>query len=87
MSDKTHRLAIDVEEAAALRDKFYNATIIERIDVNPDLAKFRVRPDLPIPNFEPGQYVALGLGNWEPRVGGAQKEEVQEKRLKKLKIL
>ena len=61
LTDNTHRDELDAKDAAALRDKLYNATIIERIDVNPDLARFRVKPDIPIPEFEPGQYVALGL--------------------------
>ena len=64
LTDNTRRDELDAKDAAALRDKLYNATIIERIDVNPDLARFRVKPDIPIPEFEPGQYVALGLGNW-----------------------
>ena len=43
-----------------------------------------MKPDIPIPEFEPGQYVALGLGNWEPRLEGTQQEKVPEKRLSKL---
>jgi ferredoxin/flavodoxin---NADP+ reductase len=43
-----------------------NATLVERIDVAPSLAIFRVRPDvIPAasePWFVPGQYVTLGLG-------------------------
>jgi ferredoxin--NADP+ reductase len=44
-----------------------NATLIERIDVAPALAIFRVRPDA-IPQdggpwFVPGQYVTLGIGD------------------------
>jgi len=42
-----------------------NATLVERIDVAPALAIFRVRPDaIPVdggPWFVPGQYVTLGL--------------------------
>lgn len=45
---------------------FANATLVERIDVAPSLAIFRVRPDaVPAaaePWFIPGQYVTLGLG-------------------------
>ncbi len=33
-----------------------------------------VRPDWQLPHFEAGQYTTLGLGFWEPRVGGAQAE-------------
>jgi NAD(P)H-flavin reductase len=41
-----------------------NATLLERIDLDPTLAIFRIRPDdLPsgdAPWFVPGQYVTLG---------------------------
>ncbi|MDB4338937.1 ferredoxin--NADP reductase [bacterium] len=84
MSDTIDSTTIDSDEADRLREKFYNATIVERIDKNPDLARFRVQPDHPIPDFEPGQYVALGLGNWEPRLDGTQNEVVPEKRIRKL---
>lgn len=67
-----------------LREQFYNATIIDRIDATEDLAKFRVRPDAPIPAFEPGQYVVLGLGNWEPRLIGTQVEDVPVKKARKI---
>lgn len=43
----------------------YNATVVDRIDLTPSLALFRVLPDnLPAPGdpwFEGGQYVTLGL--------------------------
>lgn len=43
----------------------YNATITQRIDLEPTLSVFRVRPDTPFsedgaPWFVPGQYVTLG---------------------------
>ncbi len=38
-----------------------NATITEREDVSPSVARFRIRPDGGVPAFEPGQYLALGL--------------------------
>lgn len=49
----------------------YNATLLERIDLTGKLAIFRVRPDATwgkrkdgtIPDFEPGQYVSLGLND------------------------
>jgi ferredoxin--NADP+ reductase len=44
-----------------------NATLVERIDLAPTLAIFRIRPDdLPVdgaPWFVPGQYVTLGEGD------------------------
>ena len=84
MSDTIDSAPLEAEEIQQLREKLYNATIVERIDAHSDLARFRIRPDAGIPAFEPGQYVALGLGNWEPRLKGTQPDEVPEKRLRKL---
>lgn len=84
LSDIIGPAPLEAAEATQLREKFYNATIIERIDANSDLARFRIRPDNPIPAFEPGQYVALGIGNWERRLAGTQPEEVPEKKLRRL---
>lgn len=38
-----------------------NATLVKRIEITPELLIFWVKPDAGIPNFLPGQYVALGL--------------------------
>lgn len=38
-----------------------NATLADRIDLTPSIARFRIRPDDGVPAFEPGQYLALGL--------------------------
>ena len=48
------------------RSLTYNATLVERIDLTPQLAIFKVRPDGPLagdPRFLPGQYLTLGLNN------------------------
>ena len=82
--DTVSSVPLDADEVQQLREKHYNATIIQRIDANDELARFRIRPDLPIPPFKPGQYVAVGLGNWEARLEGTQPEEVPEKKLRKL---
>lgn len=51
-----------------------NATLIDRRDVNEELAIVRVRPDAgPVPAFRPGQYITLGL----PREDSTQTAEVQ----------
>ncbi|MEM9585953.1 MAG: ferredoxin--NADP reductase [Planctomycetota bacterium] len=76
--------AIDPKRAEELRAKFYNATLIDRRDVHDDLACFRVRPDAGVPQFKAGQYVAIGLGYWEPRLRGTQHEDVPEKRRQKV---
>ncbi len=57
----------------------YNATLVERIDMTDKLAIFRVQPDADwgvdksgqIPDFEGGQYVALGLNNQDDPEKGA----------------
>ncbi|TWU16700.1 Ferredoxin--NADP reductase [Allorhodopirellula heiligendammensis] len=74
----------DPEEQQQLRDQFYNATIIDRIDLTEDLSKFRIRPDEPLPPFEPGQYLAIGLGNWEPRLSGTQTQELPVNKTRKI---
>ena len=84
MSETIDSAPLRADEVQELREKLYNATIIERIDAHSDLARFRIRPDGGIPPFEPGQYVALGLGNWESRLPGTQPDEIPEKRLRKL---
>ena len=51
-----------------------NSTLIERIEVTPDLLILRVKPDAGVPDFKPGQYVALGLMGVAPRYIGAEPE-------------
>ena len=76
--------ALPESDVSELRDKFYNATIVERVDHTESLARFRIRPDSGVPTFDPGQYVTLGLGNWEPRLADTQPEEVPEKKLRRV---
>lgn len=38
-----------------------NATLVERRAVSPTVVRLRVRPDGPVPDFLPGQYLALGV--------------------------
>lgn len=55
----------------------YNATLVERLDLTPQLAIFKVRPDEPIPGeppFVPGQYVTLGMNNeQQPELGSVRR--------------
>ncbi len=60
----------------ALRKEFYNATVTTISPVHDDLWILRVVTDGPLPVFQPGQYVALGLGEWEPRVAGVDAEHL-----------
>lgn len=67
-----------------LREKHYNATILDRIDNHENLARFLIRPDAGVPEFIAGQYVTLGLGFWEPRLEGTQAEDLPEKKQSKV---
>lgn len=52
-----------------------NATVIQRIDVNPTLMIVRVKPDGPLFSFEPGQYTVLGLLGSVSRVDFSEPDE------------
>ncbi|TWT84368.1 Ferredoxin--NADP reductase [Planctomycetes bacterium CA13] len=79
MSEIVETMPLDDDQVNALKQKYYNATIVDRIDTHGDLARFRIRPDKPFAPFEPGQFVSLGIGNWETRVEGTQDEQLTEK--------
>lgn len=64
------------DECAALRRKYYNATVAAIRWAHSDLMAVRIRPDFALPNHKPGQYSTLGLGAWEPRVEGCQPESL-----------
>jgi len=54
-----------------------NATLVEREDITSDLLILKVKPDFEIPEFLPGQYVAIGLFGSAPRpVGFPQEREI-----------
>ncbi len=76
--------ALAVDEIESLRQKSYNATVIRRIDITSDLARFQIRPDAGVPAFEPGQYVAVGMGYWESRVAETQEENLEPAKLRKM---
>src|SRR5262249_23943959 len=65
------------QEIADLRAQKYNATLLRLTKVHSDLMMMRVRSDFPRPVHKPGQYCALGLGNWEPRFPGCQEEALE----------
>lgn len=54
-----------------------NSTLTDRIEVTPELLILRVKPDSGVPEFKPGQYVALGLPGSADRYHGSlpEKEE------------
>ena len=53
----------------------YNAAVIGREEINPQLLILRVQPDEPLFDFKPGQFAVLGLLGREPRVPEAAPEE------------
>jgi len=53
----------------------YNATVIGREEINPQLVILRARPDAALFDFKPGQFGVLGLLGREPRVPEAMPEE------------
>jgi ferredoxin--NADP+ reductase len=53
----------------------YNATVIGREEINPQLIVMRVQSDGPLFPFVPGQFAVLGLLAGEPRVPEADPEE------------
>ncbi|QQE13207.1 ferredoxin--NADP reductase [Planctomycetota bacterium] len=58
MSEATQKVAMSDIEI----ENPYNAVVTERIDLNPELALFRVTfKDGRVPEFEPGQFATLGL--------------------------
>lgn len=62
-----------------------NATVSERIDFGPELAIFRVVPKAGVvPNFKPGQYVALGLPGTAPRCSSSEPEKKPPKNPEKI---
>ncbi len=77
-------LLLDETEIRELRERHYNATLDEVIEIHEDLRILRVRPDAGVPRFRPGQYTSLGLGYWEPRVEGVQQEELDERRIRRV---
>jgi ferredoxin--NADP+ reductase len=52
-----------------------NATIIKKIEVTPELLIIRVKPDAGVPDFQSGQYVALGLMGSVSRLPDAPPEK------------
>jgi ferredoxin--NADP+ reductase len=53
-----------------------NSTVVGRTNVTKDLIILQVRPDAGVPDFLPGQYVALGLPGSAARYEGAPDEPV-----------
>ena len=72
------------DEIAQLRQQRYNGTVVYQKKLHSDLMLLRLKPDFPRPNHLPGQYCALGLGYWEPRVEGCQAESLKPEEVSRL---
>jgi ferredoxin--NADP+ reductase len=59
--------------APAGDDAWANMTLLERVDLNDELAVFRVLPDAGVPDFEPGQFVVIGVPGDELTKAGKPK--------------
>jgi ferredoxin--NADP+ reductase len=70
-------MSMTPEQIADLRRQKYNATVTRLIKTHSDLLIMRVRPDHPLQPHKPGQYTALGMGHWEPRIPGSAEEALQ----------
>ncbi len=57
----------------------YNATVAAIHFIAPGLFQLKVKPDLPIAPFIPGQYVLLGLSSNVPRLAGLEAEFKEQK--------
>lgn len=65
-------------EIEALRQRLYNADVVEVRSEHPEIAVMRVRPDTPIQPYSPGQWTQLGLGLWESRCSGCPEDNLDE---------
>ncbi|HMO01434.1 MAG TPA: ferredoxin--NADP reductase [Oligoflexia bacterium] len=61
----------------------YNATVVKRIQVADNLIILRIKPDWQIPDFKPGQYVAIGLSESEEDLGDNQSMPTTAKIIKR----
>jgi len=57
----------------------YNATVVQKIQVRPDLIILRVATDDPRSEFAAGQYTTLGLYGFEPRSENSEPETFPSK--------
>ena len=75
-ADRPDGLPADAIER--LRAEHYNAAVQSLVELHRDLRIVRIVPDAGVVPFLPGQYVSVGLGNWEPRVAGVDPEDLDE---------
>ncbi|MBF0449029.1 MAG: ferredoxin--NADP reductase [Magnetococcales bacterium] len=73
-----------VMEQSEKKAPAYNATLLERIDITPQLAIFKVKPDSEHFIFEAGQFTVLGLTWSSPRVPGSDPDTYPEEKAQRL---
>lgn len=66
----------EVSETGAPEPSPYNATVVGREEINPQLLILRLQPDGELFDFKPGQFAVLGMLGSENRVPEADPEEV-----------
>lgn len=59
-----------------MEDSKYNATVVSKIQLTPDLMILRVDTDEPRTDFEAGQYTVIGLYGYEERAENSMEEAV-----------
>jgi len=57
----------------------YNATVVQKIQIQPNLMILRVATDEPRTKFTAGQYTTLGLYDYEPRSKNSEPEAIPSK--------
>ncbi|RME91999.1 MAG: ferredoxin--NADP reductase [Verrucomicrobia bacterium] len=76
--DRTATLASKTTPTFRMNDvdtSKYNATVVGREEINPELIILRVKPDGELFEFKPGQFAVLGLLGSAPRVPEADPED------------
>lgn len=77
-------IQLSLEEIQRLRSENYRATVTEVLSVHDDLRILRIVPEAGMPAIVAGQFLTLGLGNWERRVVGVDVEELEAAQLRRL---
>ena len=60
--------ATSSSEIERLRSRYYNSVVTKISLAHDDLMILRLRPDSGMPQFLPGQFTVLGLGEWEQQI-------------------
>jgi ferredoxin/flavodoxin---NADP+ reductase len=83
MTTSPTELSLEASEIELLRTTNYNATVMEVLPIHDDLRILRIVHDAGMPAMIAGQFLTLGLGNWERRIEGDD-EELKAGQLRRL---